>query len=224
MKYARDVERCSNMNKDKILSNLKSFLFSFVWLMIVIVAADQMSKWIVQNSLSEGQLVPIIPGFFNFTLTHNVGAAFSLGANGDIGWRFFFIATSALIGFGLLIYFIIKYKTLTSWYKATYALIIAGALGNLVDRACYWDSTVGFNGVIDWIDFQLGSWHFATFNIADASLVVGVAILIIIFLVEAIKQSIEENKKGTYSIPPDELAKKEQAQTAHKADDHDESK
>lgn len=212
------------MNKDKIVSSLKSLFFSFVWLMIVIIAADQASKWIVQNSFSDGQVVPIISGFFNLTLTHNVGAAFSLGANGDIGWRFFFIAISALIGFGLLIYFIIKYKTLSSWYKVTYALIIAGALGNLIDRACYWESTVGFNGVIDWVDFQFGSWHFATFNIADASLVVGVVILIVMFLVEAIRQSIDENKKGTYSIPPEELAKKEQEKSMLKDEDHNESK
>ncbi len=191
--------------------------------MVLVFALDLISKWIVQNNLDVNQVIALIPNFLNITLIHNVGAAFSLGATGDIGWRIFFIAISTIIGFGLLAYYIVKYKKITTWQKVIYSLIIAGALGNLVDRAFYWKGTVGFDGVIDWIDFQFGNYHFATFNLADASLVVGVLALIVLYIIEAIKESKQKAKNGEYSLSPDELKKKQEEDKAKELP-HDEEK
>lgn len=211
------------MDKNKIKTGLKWFYFSFIWLMVLVFALDLISKWIVQNNLDVNQVIALIPNFLNITLIHNVGAAFSLGATGDIGWRIFFIAISTIIGFGLLAYYIVKYKKITTWQKVIYSLIIAGALGNLVDRAFYWKGTVGFDGVIDWIDFQFGNYHFATFNLADASLVVGVLALIVLYIIEAIKESKQKAKNGEYSLSPDELKKKQEEDKAKELP-HDEEK
>ena len=87
---------------------LKAFFFSFIWLSLVIFVIDIISKWAVQNSLTVGQSVALIPNFLNVTLVHNLGAAFSLGANGEIGWRIFWIAVSVILS-GVLIFVFAKY-------------------------------------------------------------------------------------------------------------------
>ena len=85
-------------------------------------------------------------------------------------------------------------------------LMIGGAVGNLIDRAFYWESIVGFDGVIDFLDFEFGKLgHFATFNIADAALVIGVLLLIVIMIIEMIKESKEKAKRGEYDYSPEQL-------------------
>ena len=187
---------------------LKAFYFSFVWLITIMIACDLISKWAVQNSLAVNQAVALIPGFLNVTLVHNLGAAFSLGANGELGWRIVWISVSILMSVLISFFYIKKFKELRTWTKAALALIIAGAIGNMIDRCFYWNAIVGFDGVIDWIDFQFGSWHFATFNLADSSLVIGVIILIIIVIYDAVQEYREKAKKGEYDLKPQDYKKK----------------
>lgn len=173
--------------------------------MALIFIVDIASKWIVQNNLAVNSQIVIIPNFFSIVLVHNTGMAFGLGADGDIGWRIFFICVSLVIGGGLLAYYIVKRKTFTTWFKVALSLMIAGALGNLIDRALYWESTVGFNGVIDWLQFYIFGKPFAVFNIADASLVVGTIILIIILIVDSIKESIQKNKEEKETLSKEDI-------------------
>ena len=187
---------------------LKKFYFSFAWLIVVMIAADLISKWSVQNSLVLNQSVALIPNFLNVTLVHNLGAAFSLGANGELGWRIVWILVSITMSVLISFFYIKKFKELRTWTKAALALIIAGAVGNMIDRCFYWNAIVGFDGVIDWIDFQFGTWHFATFNLADSSLVIGVIILIIIVIVDSIKEYKEKAKAGEYELKPQDYKKK----------------
>ena len=189
---------------------LKVF-FSFVWISAVVFAIDLISKWAVQNALSGGKTIALIPNFLNIILTHNLGASFGMGSSGELGWRIFWIAISVILS-GVLAFIFVKYlKKFSSVQRIALTLMIGGAFGNMIDRIFYWNAIIGFNGVIDWIDFQFGSWHFATFNIADAALVIGVLMIIIIEIIAMIKEARERDKRGEYDIPPLELeAKKKQ--------------
>lgn len=189
---------------------LTKILFSFVWLSIVIFVIDIVSKWAVQNTLSrQGGTIPIIPNFINVVLVHNLGASFGMGSSGELGWRIFWVAISVILS-GVLIFIFSKYYSkFSKLQRAALALMIGGAVGNMIDRIFYWSPVVGFDGVIDWIDFQFGSWHFATFNIADAALVIGVLIIIVIEVVNLIKETREKSKRGDYDIPPLELEAKQ---------------
>ena len=203
---------------------LKKFYFSFVWLIIVLFAADLISKWAVQNSLNERDTVALIPNFLNVTLTHNLGAAFSLGANGEIGWRITWLIVSILFSGVISFFYIKKIKGLRTWVRVAITMIIAGAMGNMIDRCFYWQNIVGFDGVIDWIDFQFGNWHFATFNLADSSLVIGVFILIIVVISDTVKEVREKNRRGEYDLKPQDYKKKveeeKHAEDSHKQEQH----
>lgn len=187
--------------------NLNKFFYSFVWLGVLLFAADLISKWAVQLNVKPTDSIDIIPNFLHVILTHNLGASFSLFASSEIGWRIAWIIISVVMS-AVLIFIFIKYnKKFSKLQKVGIIMMIAGALGNMIDRAFYWNNIVGFDGVIDWIDFQFGSYHFATFNIADSSLVIGVAILIIIEIISAIKEAIAKGKRGEYDLPPAEIEK-----------------
>ena len=188
---------------------LKVF-FSFVWISAVVFAIDLISKWAVQNALSGGKTIALIPNFLNIILTHNLGASFGMGSSGELGWRIFWIAISVILS-GVLVFIFVKYfKKFSSVQRIALTLMIGGAFGNMIDRIFYWNAIVGFDGVIDWIDFQFGSWHFATFNIADAALVIGVIVLIIVEVIDIIKEVRAKEKSGYYDLPPAEIEKKEQ--------------
>ena len=198
--------------KDKIINFLKWFYRSYIWIAILVFVFDISTKWIVQNIANannipeEGLIATIIPNFFNIIITHNLGAPFSLGANGDLIWRIIWILVSIIMSIGLSIYYYKTFKNNNVIYKISLMLMIGGAVGNLIDRAFYWESIVGFDGVIDFLDFEFGSLgHFATFNIADAALVIGVLLLIVIMIIEMIKESKEKAKRGEYDYSPEQL-------------------
>lgn len=188
---------------------LKKILFSFIWLSLVIFVIDIISKWAVQNSLAKNPSgVTLIPNFLHIILTHNLGASFGIGSNGELGWRIFWIAISVILS-GVLIFVFTKYfKKFSNLQRAALALMIGGAVGNMIDRIFYWQAIVGFDGVIDWIDFQFGSWHFATFNLADSALVIGVIIIIFIEVINIIKEVRMKSKRGDYDLSPAELEEK----------------
>ena len=196
--------------KNKTIKEIgRDIFFSFAWLIILIFAIDLITKWIVVTNMNEYQEITVIDNFFYIRLSFNQGAAFGLGNTGDVEWRIFFIAVSAVIGTAMLVYYIVKYKTLTLISKIAVAMMIAGAYGNLVDRALYWPSVVGFSGVIDFLSFEFWGNRFATFNVADMSLVVGVIILLLAIVIEDIKASKNKTDKEDLSKPsPEYLAEK----------------
>ena len=131
-------------------------------IVIVILIIDQLSKFIVSNSLSLHQSIPVIKNVVSISLVHNRGAAFGLLKNQVPLFIF-----SALLAVGLIFFYLRKNnKKYPLFYKLALALIVAGALGNLIDRILW-----GY--VIDFIDF--GFWP--VFNIADSSITVGSVLL-----------------------------------------------
>ncbi|MCH5163658.1 MAG: signal peptidase II [Clostridiales bacterium] len=146
---------------------------------------DLVSKTIVEHTMELGQTVAVIPKLLNFSYTVNTRAAFGsdfgLGKLlGDSGVMIFFIIVT-LLAVGFFGYLLFKKPKKGMLYRISFALIIAGALGNLYDRAF-------LSGVRDFIQFEylgleiFGSTTFAIFNIADVCVVVGTVMLLVYFI------------------------------------------
>jgi signal peptidase II len=151
-----------------LLKKISHSGLSWLWLTLVVIAIDRTSKiWIV-NHFNLYDTQSVLP-FFNLTLVHNKGAAFSF-LNEASGWQTWFFGGLALtISFVLLIW--MKRISYTQRSLAiALALIIGGALGNLWDRISY-----GY--VIDFLDFYINHWHWPVFNVADSAVCIGATLL-----------------------------------------------
>jgi signal peptidase II len=140
---------------------------ALVWLLlsVAIIGLDLWTKALALAHLQLHEPVPVIDGLLNWTLTYNLGAAFSFLSDAG-GWQRWFFSALAT-GVSLLLVFWLSRLPRNDWRQAVpFALIIGGALGNLVDR-------VRFGHVVDFIDAYWGSYHWPAFNIADSAIVVG---------------------------------------------------
>ena len=175
--------------------NLKNIFFSFLWLAPLLIIIDQVTKWAVVNAFDKqaGSSFVVIPDFFTIKLQYNQGSSFSLGAN--IPWmRFVFIAISWIASAGIIFNWIKYLKKKDVLVDVVFALCLAGALGNAIDRTFYWEPVVGFSGVVDFLAFRLfGFYDFAVFNVADACLVIGVFMFVIIVIVRDILEAKRKN-------------------------------
>jgi signal peptidase II len=143
-----------------------------VWIAGLVVAADQVVKWIVRPRLDLHESVTVIPGFFNLTRVHNTGAAFGLMDPVDFPFKtvvLALVAAAALAGLALYAATLGPDQTLT---RTGLSFVIGGAAGNLIDRV-----SVGY--VLDFFDFYWGGWHFWAFNVADAAITLGVGLMIL---------------------------------------------
>jgi signal peptidase II len=178
---------------------LKNIFFSFLWLAPLLIILDQVSKWAVVNAFNkvEGSYFTVIPEFFTIKLQYNTGSSFSLGAN--VPWmRFVFIVISWAASAVMVLFWVKNLKRKDVLIDVVFALCVAGALGNAIDRTFYWEPVVGFSGVVDFLSFKLfGFYNFAVFNVADACLVVGVfMLLIIVFARDIIEKKGKVSKNG----------------------------
>jgi|TARA_B110001469_G_C9551227_1_gene273514 signal peptidase II len=145
-------------------------MLKWLWLSSLLIVLDQASKWFMVSWLSLYETVAVIP-FFNLTMAHNTGAAFSFLAQAG-GWqRWFFVGLTVIISTGLIIW-LKKLSAAAKLEAISISMILGGAIGNVIDRLCH-----GY--VIDFLDVYYGSYHWPTFNIADSAIVVGAALLII---------------------------------------------
>lgn len=142
----------------------------WLWLSLVIIIADQITKHLVTKHLVYQQANEIISGL-NLTLVHNTGAAFSFLSEAG-GWqRWFFVVLTSAVSLGL-IYWLGTLAKQRIWLAVALALVLGGALGNLWDRIM-----LGY--VIDFIDVYYAQWHWPAFNVADSSICAGAGMLII---------------------------------------------
>lgn len=139
-------------------------------LSVLIVLLDQLTKWISVSLLDLYETVPVMP-FFNFTMAHNYGAAFSFLSSAG-GWQRWFFAALAVVVSGALTIWMKKLKPNAKMEAAALALIIGGAVGNVIDRFVH-----GY--VIDFLDVYYGSYHWPAFNIADSAICIGAVLLIL---------------------------------------------
>ena len=149
----------------------KTNALPWLWLSALLIGLDQASKWLAVASLPYQVQVGFIPGFWNWHLTHNTGAAFSFLANAG-GWQHgFFIALATLISVVLAV--ALRKVPREDWRNAfPFALIIAGALGNMVDR-------LRFGYVVDFVEWHAAdSYYWPVFNVADSCIVVGAVLMV----------------------------------------------
>ncbi len=145
-------------------------MLRWLWLSGLLIVLDQASKQIAENLLILHQPVSVMP-FVNFTLMHNAGAAFSFLADAG-GWqRWFFTVLSIGISVVLVIW-IGRLKRGENLQALSLALILSGAMGNLIDRVVY-----GY--VIDFIDVYYQAWHWPAFNVADSAITGGATLLVV---------------------------------------------
>jgi signal peptidase II len=143
-----------------------------IWLPIIIVTLDQLTKFLVRATVPLYSTVTVIPGFMNITHVLNTGAAFGILNTSDFPFKtvvIAVIATAALMGVGMYAASLSHHQFLA---RAGLALIIGGAAGNLIDRI-----TAG--SVVDFVDVYWGAYHFWAFNVADSAISVGVTIMIL---------------------------------------------
>jgi len=142
----------------------------WLWVTAVVLLLDQATKLLADSMLVLYQPVDIIP-MFALTLAYNPGAAFSFLSDAA-GWqRWFFVVLS--LGVSVVLFaWLRRLGPGENRTALALALILGGAIGNLVDRLAY-----GY--VIDFLDVYYGDWHWPTFNIADSAIVVGAGLLIL---------------------------------------------
>jgi signal peptidase II len=154
-----------------------------MYLAVFIAVVDQLSKWWLLNkvalqgkNIAEPQFVEKVTPFFNLVLTHNKGVTFGLLNAIDHQYMPFILAGAAAV----ILFF------LGRWLLRTHSLLVAiglgsvigGAIGNLIDRLRY-------GSVVDFLDFFYRDYHWYAFNVADASIVIGVGLLILDSLIRA---------------------------------------
>ncbi len=143
-----------------------------IWLPLLIVGIDQLTKKIVRVTLPLHDSVTIIPGLVDFTHVRNTGAAFGILNTADFPFKtvvIALIATAALVGVGMYAASLAHHQLVA---RIGLALIIGGAAGNLLDR-------IIVGSVVDFVDVYWRNWHFWAFNVADAAISIGVGIMIL---------------------------------------------
>ncbi len=154
----------------KIDTGVRRFA-AWIALALAIVLADQAAKWAIVEWVPVFGKVPI-NAFMNLTHQHNVGAAFSFLADAA-GWqRWFFIVLATGVSSVLAVWLWRIRNEGPALLAAALALVLGGALGNVIDR-------IRLGYVTDFIQVWFGSWAFPSFNVADAAITVGAALLII---------------------------------------------
>jgi signal peptidase II len=136
------------------------------WAVILILfPADQASKWAIVHRIGFEEAISVIPGFFTLTHVYNTGAAFSMMHDSN---RFFTILSLAV--FAALVYLRKHFSGLLMQWG--WVLILSGILGNVTDRLLR-------GHVVDFLDFQFGSYHWPAFNVADSCICVAAGLFLI---------------------------------------------
>ena len=141
---------------------------SLIGIIVLIVALDQWSKWMIKTSYNLYQSEPIIEGFFYFTYVTNDGMAFGLSFPG--GKTLLLIVT--LILTGVIMWMLWKEKNSHNLIRYGLTLILAGAIGNMIDRILY-------GKVVDFLDIMIGSFNWYIFNVADSAVTSGMILFIL---------------------------------------------
>ena len=173
--------------KEKILPKLKWFFASFIWLGILFLVMDIVSKNVVVSAYKNGSLgsegAVLIPNFLRVQYIINSNFVFGLDLfKNEVATRVVFVIVALGITAGIIVFLIKRWGKVHKFYKACLMMITSGAIGNSIDRIFYSSSYLASpkTGVVDWIDFY-GVWGFH-FNVADIAVVVA-AIMMIIFMI-----------------------------------------
>jgi signal peptidase II len=144
-------------------------LAPWLGLAAVVVLLDQITKLAIERLFDYGDVHPVT-SFFNLVLTYNNGAAFSFLA-GASGWQMQFLTAIGILA-SLFILFLLARHGTQKLFSLALALILGGAVGNVIDRIAY-------GHVIDFLDLHWRGWHWPAFNVADSAIVCGATLLVL---------------------------------------------
>lgn len=151
---------------------MKKALFFFVTIVLVMIL-DQWTKLLVLGHFEYGESLAMIRDFFSITYVRNTGAAFGFLANANPAFRVPFFLAVPIIAMVILGFLYRDLPKTARWRALALGLVTGGAIGNLIDRV-----RLGF--VVDFLDFHYKNvYYFPAFNVADAAICVGVAILLL---------------------------------------------
>ena len=145
---------------------------SELWTAGVVVVIDQVTKAVVRAKLPLHESVTVIPGFFDLTHVRNTGAAFGMLNNVDFQYKALVMVVVALAALVAVTTYALTLPPAQRIARFGLALILGGAIGNLIDRA-----TTGF--VVDFVDVYWRGIHFWAFNVADSAITVGVVLMLL---------------------------------------------
>ena len=145
---------------------LKKHYYVMIWPALIVVLLDQISKYVLVQTLQLHHSVSVIAGFFNFVHVRNRGMAFGFMNRMGVGFSAWFFAGACLVAIILLLFWFTKLKEEERRIGLALSLIMGEAVGNLIDR-------VRLGEVIDFLDFYVGSFHWPAFNVADSAITVG---------------------------------------------------
>ncbi len=145
-------------------------------LVLVLLVFDQAAKMIIVRTIKLFGTVTVIPGFFDLSHVRNKGAIFGTFSRMDGPLVTILLTVASLCALAMVAYYFIKTPASEKWMKISLALILGGALGNLIDRV--------FRGyVVDFLELYVKDFRWPTFNVADSCITVGAILLVIVFLV-----------------------------------------
>lgn len=147
-----------------------SALWPGIGLALLVIGADQLTKWAALTALTPYQPVAVVPGL-NLMLAFNPGAAFSFLAGGG-GWQRWLLSGLAVLISAYLVHWLSGVPRRDRLQMAGLGLVLGGAIGNLIDR-------LYLGAVVDFIDVYYGDWHWPAFNLADSAITVGVGIILL---------------------------------------------
>ena len=163
------------------------------WVLIItcvlVLFLDQYTKYQVEKELPLHHRIEVIRGFFDLTHVRNSGGAFGIfGGKGGRWGTAVFVGISA-IAIGSILFFFKRIKENEKTLALSFSLVLAGAIGNLIDRLRYGE-------VIDFLEFYLSSFYWPAFNIADSAICIGIGLM-------ALEILFWDHKKGSKFETPD---------------------
>ena len=142
-----------------------------LWLALGLIALDQLTKAAIRSTIPLYDSIEIVPGLMNLTHVLNTGAAFGFLDRLDFAYKAVVVTVLATAALGAIVFYAMTLGSETRLSRLALTLVVAGAVGNLVDR-------VLAGAVVDFVDVYWGTWHFWAFNVADSCISVGAVLLI----------------------------------------------
>ena len=144
------------------------------WLAVVLVL-DQLTKIIIDRTMTLHHSIPIIDGLFNLTYVRNTGAAFGIFAGSREAFRLPFLIFVSVLAIGFIFIMLKRLREDRTGLMSALSLILGGAIGNLIDRIAYGE-------VIDFLDVYWSDYHWPAFNVADSCITIGVIVTLYILI------------------------------------------
>ena len=142
----------------------------YLGLIAGLVALDQLSKFLIVRSIPIHGAVPVIPGFLALTHVRNKGAIFGMFNRSGAASVTLLLLAASLVALGFVVYYFLKTPASHRWTKVALSLILAGAVGNQIDRFVR-------GSVVDFLEMHVKTFYWPTYNVADACISTGAVLL-----------------------------------------------